>query len=109
MKRRNPCATTSLARTRLFNYSTEVIDDSIELSKLAALYPELEAYRKHFLQENGDTCLHYRLSLLLLSLSRIAQDDEFQTEKLSVFIQRYRIFESLIKEIAGIKIELFSN
>lgn len=109
MKKRNPSATTMFARTRLFDYSNEIVEDTIELTKLATLYPELEAYRKHFLSENGDTCLHYRLSVLLLTLSRFAQDDDCQTTKLSSFIERYCIFESLVEEIVGIKIELFPN
>jgi hypothetical protein len=104
VKKRVKNSVSLLATSRLLDYADQFVTDTLELPEIASLYVELELFRRHFLHENGDTCHKYRLSVLMLTLSRFAaSDDATQCNKLSEFLARYTIYQSLFDEIKQIQ------
>lgn len=95
-----------LAMARLLEYASSVSTGECDLQNLAVISPEIEIYRKYFLDLNGDSCSLYRLALLLLVIANLPKPEQSDITNLSDYLEKYTIYRTFIDEISLLENEL---
>lgn len=89
----------SFIKHALMGYAQKLDDNTLCLSELASLYEEIELYRKHIKQTQGELSLTFQLSTSLLTLSKLASHEEPCEKNIQHWIAKYKIALELFSRI----------
>lgn len=101
-----PISTPEIVFNSLINHANSLINHAnsngqskLKLSDFASLNEEFELYRKHLRFSEGEGGLAYLLSNSLLTLSRLANNEEYSEREMNDWLGRYQIAQELFNRV----------
>jgi hypothetical protein len=97
----------------LLAHAEELTCHKMNISKLASIHEEIGIYRKHLKLQQGEASPYYQLSANLLTLSRLASNDESDDSDIKTWLEKFPIiselYERIVSHVSNLQNEQQSN
>ena len=95
----HPNFETQMLHKTLLAHAEELMGHKMNVSKLASLHEEMCIYRKHLKLQQGEGSPYYQLSANLMTLSRLASNDENDEIDIKAWLEKFPLFSELYERI----------